>query len=112
MVTLTFKLSDIFEMSQQIKFFKKASARPKTTRPINQAVMSIDNLTTLLEEANWYLTIDSNLLEMCVGSQNRRFSIPNDIKQKLADLVIDLAKRRGSRTSFANISNPNVLERI
>lgn len=103
------------ELNTLFPFFKKASAKPKTTRPINQAIMSIDNLTALLEEANWYLTIDSNLLEMCVGSQNRRFSIPNDIKQKLADLVIDLAKRRGSRSSFANISNlsnPNILEGI
>lgn len=88
------------ELNKLFPYAKKDNSKTKS-KPVNQAIAGIDRLAVKLSEYNWLLTIDNreritvpSMLQLLTGSTvNRRFSIPHNIKNKIALLIIDLAKR-------------------
>jgi hypothetical protein len=87
------------ELNKLFPYGKKDHSKLKS-KVVNQAIAAIDKLDEKLKR-NWLLTIDNrekitspSMLQLLTGSTiNRRYSIPHNIKNKIAALIIDLAKR-------------------
>lgn len=75
-------------------YSKKTTNKAKNIKNNNQAINSIDILCKLYGEKDWVLTLDPSLLSTLTGSSSiRRYSIPHDIKIKIAQLVIELTEK-------------------
>lgn len=75
-------------------YMKRPTGKVKTAKLANQALASIDSVVELLSNSDWVLTADETIVRKLTGNQSqRRYSIPHDIKIKLAELVIQIAQR-------------------
>lgn len=84
----------IDEIHQLFPYMKRPTGKQKTLKLINQALLSIDNITDILSESDWSLTVeDKYLRELNNNTNQRRYSIGHNIKILLASLVIQTAKR-------------------
>lgn len=75
-------------------FIKKPTTRQRAGRNHNQAIVSIDHLVDLISLTPWILTCDDTLVEKLHIANRRNYTPPRDLKNKMAELVIDLAERR------------------
>lgn len=74
-------------------YIKKSGNKNRVTKVVNHAVASIDALCDALSNFDWVLTMDQVLVQYLTGSTGvRQFSIPHDIKIKLAKFVIEQAE--------------------
>lgn len=84
----------IDELTLYYPFTKRSGTKIKQGKPINQAIASIDEIVDYFSNYSWNLTIDQTFIPTInQGSTNRRFYISHDIKIKLAELIVELAKR-------------------
>lgn len=87
------------EINEEIlKYFpymrKNTASKSKTVRTMNQAFVAIDSISALFSKGEWALTIpDERLVEITNSTRIRKMMLPHDAKIKLAELVLDLAKR-------------------
>lgn len=73
---------------------KNTASKSRTTRSMNQAYVAIDHISGLFAKAEWVLNMSSSDMIEFIGTDKiRRIALPHDAKIKLAELVIDLAKR-------------------
>lgn len=86
------------EFAKYYPFTKRVGGKQKLLKPINQAVVSVDNMAELLSNHDWVFTLDEKLIPfISEGNTNRRYSIPHNIKIMLASLVLELARRDWKR---------------
>ena len=62
------------------------------TKPINDAVVSIDLVTGWLSQGDLILTVDKDIRTEATKVDNNRYTCPHDIKQLLANLIINIKK--------------------
>lgn len=75
-------------------YIRRSNTKAKSARNSNQAIQAIDNLCEQLSSQNWILTIDESKLQQLTGSSSiRRYYIPHDIRIKVAEFVLENAKR-------------------
>lgn len=75
-------------------YAKKPSGKKKVISKKNTALEAIDNLSTILSEGRWKLTLPQEWLDKVVGNTTvRNYSVPHNLKILLADLIISIAKR-------------------
>lgn len=73
---------------------KITGGKKSTQKPTNLAVRTIDTLADNLGMISWMMTADSEMIaEVFAGNSSRRFQITYDIKNILAQLVIELGSR-------------------
>lgn len=77
---------ELQEQLDQIYPFARMTGGRNPERMKNPGCLAIDEIEALLSQDDWYLTVPSDWL----GSTQRRYSIPQDIKTKLGMLLIDL----------------------
>ena len=83
------------ELNNLYQYHRRSVSKAKNARNANQAIQAIESMTDKLSEKNWVLTVDDKLLPYITGSETQRqFSLPHEIKNLLANLVITLAKRK------------------
>ncbi len=89
------------ELNKLFPYHRRSVSKAKNAKNSNQAIQAIESMTDKLSEKNWILTVDEKLLPYITGSETQRqFSLPHEIKNLLANLVITLAKRK--RMTIAN----------
>lgn len=76
---------------------KNTASKSKTVRSMNQAYVAIDHIAGMFSKAEWGLTINDKRLNELFGGNVRKITLPHDAKIKLAELIIDIAKR-GEKT--------------
>lgn len=81
-------------LGELFPYAKKPTTRQRIGRAHNQAIASIDNLVDMLSLTPWTLTCDNTLCERTMVSNKRSYTPARDIKNQMAQLVIDLAERR------------------
>lgn len=75
-------------------YIRRTNTKPKSARNSNQAIQSIDYICEQFSSQNWLLTIEESKLQQLTGSSStRRYTIHHDIRIKVAELVLSLAKR-------------------
>lgn len=93
------------ELTELYPFTKKATPRLKTAKCLNQAIAAIDTLSDELSEYSWTLTIEDQYVQQITGgSTSRRYSLHRDIKTKIAEFVLQQA-RRPRATSFKELAD-------
>lgn len=74
--------------------FERRLKSRKTAKSVSPQVMSINNMVDIFSANAWQLTLPEDWVSQLRGnSRYRRYDIPSDIRQKLADLVIELDDR-------------------
>lgn len=74
--------------------YNQMSAKRNKTTPPNKAVVAIDLLAGDFNARDWILTLpDAMAVELTGHHHHRRYSCPHEIKQLLAKLAIECAKR-------------------
>lgn len=82
------------EITLLYPFTKKATPRLKAPKSLNLAIAAIDSLVEELSEYSWILTIEDQYIQQITGTNtSRRYSLPRDIKTKIAEFVLEQAKR-------------------
>lgn len=85
----------VAELDRLYPYFKLFGGKKSTNKPTNQAIKSIDNLVEELSINTWIMTADDYFINEVFNKFNdRRLSIPYDIKNILATLVVELGNRR------------------
>lgn len=75
-------------------YVNKPSMKPKSVKQTNAGSIAIDRITDLFSANDWRVTLpDSWVVKVTGNRNNRRVSVPRDIRAKLAELAIQLAKR-------------------
>lgn len=83
----------IDEINLLFPYMKRQPGRQKTQKLSNPALTSIDEMTDLLTQFNWVLTIeDQYVKELTRNVSQRWYAIPHDIKVMLAALVLQITK--------------------
>ena len=82
------------EMLRLCPFSRRSSSRSKQVKQVSSAAEAVESLSSLFTENNWRLTLPAPWVEKLAGHRsNRRYSAPSDLRAKLADLSIAVAKR-------------------
>lgn len=75
-------------------YARKSLSRAKTAKSVNQAYAAIDLVENELSQLDYTLNLAEHQLPILTGSASgRRYAPPHDLRLKLIELVIDLAKR-------------------
>jgi len=78
--------------------FIRKSRKAERLKQKNHAVQAIEEMETLVSHHDWRLTLPRAWINEVnpneAGVQSMRFAVPQDIKIKLAELVIEIAERR------------------
>ncbi len=82
------------ELAKLYPFARRPSGKQKETKRVNEAENNIETISKLFSQHEWRLTLPNDWIAQLPDNKNsRRFFVPHDIKIKLADLSIALAKR-------------------
>lgn len=86
---------DILEQLEALyPFSRRPTGKQRNVKRVNPAVETIDELSKGFGQHDWRLTLPSSWVEQVTGNKNnRRYSVPHDIKIKLATIVIQIAQR-------------------
>lgn len=85
----------VAELDRLYPYFKLYGGKKSTNKPTNQAIKAIDNLVEELSSNTWVMTADDYFINTVFNKFNdRRLVIPYDIKNLLAQLVVELGNRR------------------
>lgn len=83
------------DISARFPFLHRKNSRSKTARSTNPALTNIDLIVDDLSRYLWVLSLPDKWVYELTGRPNeRRYTVPSDIRQKVAALVIDLDERR------------------
>jgi hypothetical protein len=75
-------------------YSRKLTGKKQAPKKANPAVEAIDSISTSLSQHAWRLTLPADWVQQITGNKNnRRYSVPADIKIKLANLAIAIAQR-------------------
>lgn len=81
--------------------------KPKA-KPNNPAIVAISSLADQFSISDWIISAPDEMVREELGNlHQRRFGCPHDIKQLLANLVIDIAERKKQRY-LQSIASPKV----
>ena len=87
----------VAEISKYFPYVERTSPRKTTQKTVNLVIESIDELCSQLSSYNWYLTLDKAFLPILTGNEfTRAMVIPHDIRLRVANLVLDLVKKRST----------------
>jgi hypothetical protein len=87
--------AQVEDLSSRFPFLIRKNSRSKTARSTNSSLTNIDLMVDDVSRYLWVLTLPDRWVFELTGKPNeRRYSAPSDIRQKLASLVIDLDQRR------------------
>lgn len=82
------------EKLNEIYRFTKKTSRTKNSKSINVAITAIDEVTEMLNEDVYYLTVHDSMVASCNSERNtRELIIPSNIKNMLAELLIFNSKK-------------------
>lgn len=82
------------EMLALCPYSRRSSSRGKQNKPVSSAAEAVESLAALFNEHSWKLTLPPEWVEKLTGHKNdRRYSAPSDLRSKIADLSIAVAKR-------------------
>lgn len=96
---------NVTKLTRMFPYLKRTSSRAKTAKSTNQALTAIDNVVEGVSCYQWTLTLPQEWTAKLQGTEVAiRFRIPENIRDLLANLVIDL-NSNGSETSSNNTSN-------
>lgn len=83
----------IAELNKYYPYTQRVSNRQKNAKPTNLVIESIDSICEQFSSYNWLITMDRYFLQFLTGSEtNRALPVPHDIRIKVAQLILDLAK--------------------
>lgn len=85
------KYSD--DLSVLFPYIRRSSSKAKTDRTANHAVDAIAKVSEMISVNDWLLTIDDSLLPFVVNGSNRKLVVPQNIKSRLAELVVNKISR-------------------
>lgn len=75
-------------------YSKRSTTKQKALKRVNPAAEAIDAVAASFSERAWRLTTAPEWTERVTGNKNhRRYTVPRDIKIKLANLAISIAQR-------------------
>lgn len=81
---------------------RRQSGKQKPVRQPSVASANIDSLSIALSKNDWRITLPGEVVLKLTGNKNaRRYSVPHDIKVKLAILVIELATSKFNQGKLA-----------
>lgn len=99
------RMGDYGKELEKLFPYNQVSVRRKQTSPTNRAVVAIDLLANDFHARDWILTVpDSMALEITGHQHHRRYSCPHEIKQYLAKLAIECAKRPSTPQRYAQMA--------
>ena len=82
------------ELNRLYPYARRLTSRTKQEDQENPAIVQINSIDKILKNRNWVLTLPKEwVVELHKGEYNRRYDLPADIKIKLANLAIAMAKR-------------------
>jgi hypothetical protein len=94
------------ELQTYFPYTQKSPPRQQNAKPINLVVQAIDSVCDEFSSYNWVTTMDRYFLPWVTGSEaNRGISIPHDIRIKMSQLVLDLAKNNPDIPNLTNRTN-------
>ena len=83
------------ELATLFPYARRASgSKQKAVRQPSVGAIAVDSMSNLFSEYDWKLTLPPEWVAKVTGNKNnRRYSVPHDVKIKLAQLAISIAKR-------------------
>lgn len=82
------------ELNALYPFSRRSGKQLRTGKPQNStAVTSVEMLEKMFSEHEWRLTLPAQWIPELTGNNDQRYPIPADIKIKLAQLALAVAKR-------------------
>jgi len=86
---------DVVEKLDQLyPYSRRPTGKQRNAKRPNAAIETIDELNKAFGNNVWRLTLPAGWIEQVTGNKNnRRYSVPVDIKIKLANLAIEIAQR-------------------
>lgn len=84
----------VAELDKYFPYTQRVSNRQKNAKPTKLVIESIDSICEEFSSYNWLITMDRYFLQFLTGSEaNRAMPVPHDIRIKVAQLILDLAKQ-------------------
>lgn len=88
---LRFEKAQIDELTARYPYLHRTRSRAKNAKLTNPAIKTINNMVESLSQVSWYLTVPKEIVQKLTGRSNdRRYFTPENIRIKLADLILML----------------------
>lgn len=82
------------EINRHYPFARRAGKQNRPGKVVNsEAVQSVELVEKMFSEHDWRLTLPPKWVQELTGTSDQRYPVPADIKIKLAQLVLAIAKR-------------------
>lgn len=82
------------ELMELYPYINHPTPKPKSVKQSNAGSIAIDALTDLFSANDWRITLPDSWVAKVVGNRNnRRISVPRDIRTKIGEFVIQIARR-------------------